>query len=203
MSRTVLNVVEEGIKRVGLEKICDPYEQILIAFYKNCCVNDPKKNCTPKKGKYNETYSCLDSKREASTLEINIDKDNIIRVNQFNDSFSNMLTLSPEPINPIVKRYSLLRVGILTLEKISSIGYTDDITTTLDKLTISSTGGILESYKDDKENYYRCFCYNSSNNELSFYTDDDFVMTKNTSFEDYVKTMYQKFDINSTNKGSF
>lgn len=203
MSRTVLNVVEEGIKKVGLDEICDSYEQILTDFYKSCCVNDPKRNYTPRSGKYNQIYSCLDGKRTSSILEVNIDDNNVVKVKQFNDEFSNVLTLAPEPINSIVRRYSLLRVGILTLEKISSIGYMDDIITTLDKLTISSTGGILESYKDDKENYYRCFCYNSSNNELSFYTDDDLVMTKNISFEDYVKTMYQKFNINSTNKGSF
>ncbi len=200
MSRTVLNVVEEGIKKVGLDKICDPYEQILTDFYKECCVIDPKRDYTPRNGKYNQIYSCLDSKRTSSVLEVNIDDNNIVKVKQFNDEFSNILTLAPEPINPIVERYNLLRVGILTLEKISSIGYANDITTNLDKLTISSTGGTLESYKDAKESYCRYFCYNSSNNELSFYSDDDFVMTKNTPFEGYVKTMYEKFDINS-NKG--
>ncbi len=189
MSKTVLNVVEEGIKRVGLEKICDPYEEILTDFYKKCCVNDRKIDYTPRDGKYNKIYSCLDGKRTSSILEVNIDDNNVIKVKQYNDEFSNILALAPEPINPIVKRYNLLRVGILTLEKISSVDISNDVKTTLDKLTISSTGGILESYKGDKENYYRCFCYNSSNNELSFYIDNDLVMTKNTSFEDDVKTM--------------
>ncbi len=203
MSRTVLNVLEEGIKSVGLENIDKNYEWILNDFYKKCCVIDPKRDYTPKTGKYSEIYRCFNSKRESSTLEVNIDNENIIKVKQFNDHFSNILTITPEPINPIVKRYNLLRVGILTLEKISSVYYEEDITTNLDKLTISSTGGTLESYKDDEVEYYRAFCYNPAINEISFYTDCDLVMTKKTSFEDYVRSMYRKFNINITNKGSF
>lgn len=196
MSRTVLNVVEEGIKKVGLDKICDPYEQILIDFYKNCCVNDTKRDYTPRSGKYNKIYSCLDRRRVPSTLEININDENIINVKQSNDEFSNILTLSPEFINSIGDRYNLLRVGILSLEKTSSIDCLDNIKTTLDKLTISSTCSIFESYKDDKESYYRYFFYKSSNNELSFYTDSDFAMMMNISFEDYVKKMYRRYSAN-------
>lgn len=196
MSRTVLNIVEEGIKKVGLDKICDPYEQILIDFYKNCCVNDPKRDYTPRSGKYNKIYSCLDSRRVPSTLEININDENIINVKQSNDEFSNILTLSPEFINPITYKSHLLRVGILTLEKISSTENGYDITTTLDKLSISSIGSILESYKDNKQSCYWCFHYNPSNNELTFYMDNDLAITKNISFDGYVKKMYRKYKAN-------
>ncbi len=201
MSRTVLNVVEEGIKKVGLDKICDPYEQILTDFYKECCVIDPKRDYTPRNRKYNQIYSCLDSKRTSSVLEVNIDDNNIVKVKQFNDEFSNILTLSPKAFGSITEKNDVFIIGLLTLEKTSFITYENVIKTISNKLFIGDTTGTLENYVDGDVKTRKYFSYNHGANHLYYYTDNGYMMDEFISFEGYVKEMYRKFKTNS--KGSF
>ena len=201
MSRMVLNVVEEGIKSVGLEKIREPYDLILTDFYKNCCVIDPKKDYTPRSGQYSQIYSCFNKRRESSTLEINIDDNNIIMVKQFNNEFSNTLTLSPKTLESTIIRNNVFIIGLLTLEKKSFINYENDIKSNLDKLYVGDTIGTIESYVDDELKKRKYFSYNSGINRLSYYMDDGHVMEKFVSFDGYVKDMYMKFK--ATSKGSF
>lgn len=191
MSRTVLNVLEEGIKKAGIDDINETYKLILNDFYANCCVIDPKRNLTPKNGKYNMMYSCFDRRRVSSTLEINISADDVISINEINDEIKNNLILKPETVNPIKKRYELLRIGILTLEKISMLDCNEDISSVSKRLEVNSTGGFIQTFKDCEEQHCELFSYVQSNNTLYFYPSINEY--KDLSLSDAVKKVYSIF----------
>lgn len=167
MSRTVLEVLNEGIKCAGINKISDYYEKILKDFYSKCCVIDPKRNRVLKEGKYNKTYSCFDNKRQTSTLEVNIKNDNSINVNQVGDCERRGLLLVPRGENCNAEN-EVLNPGILTLTQIS--GNQPDDSLIKSEAIIDGNKGLVEKTFKDKVTH-DFFSYDYDSKTLLYYTD--------------------------------
>lgn len=167
MSRTVLEVLNEGIKCAGINKISDYYEKILKDFYSKCCVIDPKRNRVLKEGKYNKTYSCFDNNRQTSTLEVNIKNDNSINVNQVGDCESRGLLLVPRSKNCNAEN-EVINLGILTLTQIS--GNQPDDSLIKSEAIIDGNKGLVEKTFKDKVTH-DFFSYDYDSKTLLYYTD--------------------------------
>lgn len=165
MSRSVIEVVKEGIKEASLEEINAEYIELLKYFFYKICVIDPKRNLTPFYGKYRQVYSCFNNKRENSLLEICIYNNNILEVNHyFNDTSS-------------LARISGFKSGSQNLF-LGEYKYTDDLKKTL------STSKTIDYFGDNV--VINCNYGNDKIEEKRYTFDDD-------SKEEFISKTYELF----------
>ena len=186
MSRSVLDVVGEGIKEVDLDSINEEYINILRDFFYNICVIDPKRNLTPFNGKYRMVYSCFNNRRESSTLEVHINYDDSMEVIHDFDKISlhaRLSNLSSSNQNLFLGVYDYVDDEKSSLSFNKSIIYSDSsaiVTSVNYKNGLNTTG---------EEKYY----YDEKNKQIKTYIRSKTYYSKDTTRRDFISKSYESF----------
>lgn len=170
MSRSVLEVVNEAIEKVKIAPIGKPYVEVLEDFYSGYCVIDQKRSLVPKCGKYSKTYSCFNSNRQNSELEINITNNDVIRIEQICENLTKKALLSPCDNSLSALESDILKIGVLTLFEISD--KSNDDTLMQSRVIINANGAVIEKEKKEKH-FKESFSYDHNTKILLCYSDSD------------------------------
>ena len=125
MSKTVLEVVKEGIKKVEVSDASCFYDDILKDFYDDCYVNDLLYPSFSSSVKYGMTYSCFDKKRNKSMLEVMITKE-MVNVSQIGNDFKRIFLLTNFHKESFKKASFLLSLTFSNQTIESKITFSDD-----------------------------------------------------------------------------
>ena len=157
MAKTVAEILNEGITKLGLQGINENFINIIGEFYRSCYPNDELKGMPGSKEKYNRSFYCYNLSRMKGNLDVSIDDDGLINISQSN-------------YNEI--RNAVMSVGTLALEEISGMNYGSNISSATKELLLSQTGGqitIKKQYNNgESESNTNKFLYDKTCKTLNY-----------------------------------